>query len=174
MTDDCSSETHRWVRRLVLEHQSPLIRYARSFVGDEHLARDLVQEAFLQLCRQSPAKLEGREAAWLYRVCHNLALNRQRKDQRMTISGNLAEQTAQESDPMRDIAAAEERSRLTGLIDQLPERQQQVVRLKFHSGLKYRQISEATGLSESNVGFLLHAALKTLRRRMQTSDLPAQ
>lgn len=48
----------------------------------------------------------------------------------------------------------------------LPQGQQEVVRLKFQESMSYREISEVTGHSVSNVGFLLHTALKTLRERM--------
>ena len=72
---------------------------------------------------------------------------------------------ATESDPSHNTTASENQELLTRLIDGLPENQQQVIRLKFHSGLKYREISAATGLSEGNVGFLLHTALQSLRQQ---------
>ena len=50
------------------------------------------------------------------------------------------------------------------------ENQREVVRLKFQAGLSYAEISRVTGHSVSNVGFLLHTALKTLRRQMQRED----
>lgn len=162
-----------WVRGLVNEHQTPLIRYARSFVRDEHLARDLVQEAFLKLCQQSPTDLAGHEAAWLFRVCHNLALNRHRKERRMTPSSDTMNAVATPSDPADQLAVNEDAERLTILIDRLPENQQKVVRLRFHSGLKYREISQATGLSETNVGYLLHTALQTLREQMRLAGIVA-
>jgi RNA polymerase sigma-70 factor (ECF subfamily) len=49
----------------------------------------------------------------------------------------------------------------------LSENQQEVVRLKFQSGLSYREISEITDLSVTNVGFLLHTALKKIRERLE-------
>ena len=52
------------------------------------------------------------------------------------------------------------------LLAELPEHQQEVVRLKFQSGLSYREIGDVTGLSVSNVGYLLHVALKTIRQRL--------
>ncbi len=156
-----------WVRGLVHEHQTPLIRYARSIVRDEHCARDLVQETFLQLCRQSQEQLAGREAAWLYRVCHNFALNRLRKERRMLTTSQTADPVATQIDPSHPLTSEEDRERMSRMLDELPENQQQVIRLKFHSGLKYREISEATGLSVSNVGFLLHTALQKLRDQLQ-------
>ncbi len=51
-------------------------------------------------------------------------------------------------------------------VGRLPDNQQEVIRLKFQHGLSYKQISAITNLSVSNVGFLIHVALKTLRQRM--------
>ena len=42
----------------------------------------------------------------------------------------------------------------------------EVIRLKFQSGFSYREISRISGHSVSNVGFLIHTGLKTIRRRM--------
>jgi DNA-directed RNA polymerase specialized sigma24 family protein len=42
-----------------------------------------------------------------------------------------------------------------------------VVRLKFETGLAYRDIAAATGLSIANVGWLLHQAVTTLRHDWQ-------
>ena len=48
-------------------------------------------------------------------------------------------------------------------LDRLSDNQREVVRLKFQQGLSYKEISEATGLTSGNVGFLLHTGLKRLR-----------
>lgn len=156
-------EKQCWVRRLVAEHQTPLIRYARSIVRDEHVAKDVVQETFMQLCKQLPLDLDGHEAAWLFRVCHNSALNRLRKEQRMTHSTDSIPEMEFQCDPSEPVSAAEQNASVLRMIDTLPENQQKVIRLRFHSGLAYKEISEATGLSQSNVGFLLHTALGRLR-----------
>jgi RNA polymerase sigma-70 factor (ECF subfamily) len=52
-------------------------------------------------------------------------------------------------------------------LEQLPEKQQEVVRLKYQNELSYREISQVTGLSVSNVGFILHAALKSIREKLK-------
>ena len=48
-------------------------------------------------------------------------------------------------------------------MESLSDNQQLVIRLKFEQGMSYQEISEQTGLSSSNVGFLLHNGLKKLR-----------
>ena len=54
---------------------------------------------------------------------------------------------------------------LLRIVATLPPRQQEVIQLKFQNDLSYQEISEITQLSVSNVGVLLHNALKTLRQR---------
>jgi RNA polymerase sigma-70 factor (ECF subfamily) len=53
------------------------------------------------------------------------------------------------------------------LLQQLPERQQEAVRLKFQQSLSYREIAEVMKISESNVGFLIHMGVKALREQMK-------
>lgn len=55
-------------------------------------------------------------------------------------------------------------------MDGLPTNQQEVIRLKVESGLSYREISELTGLSISNVGYLLHTGLTSIRTRLATIE----
>jgi RNA polymerase sigma factor (sigma-70 family) len=60
--------------------------------------------------------------------------------------------------------------RVQQLVGDLPENQREVIRLKFQDGLSYREIATVTGLSVSNVGFLIHRGVKTLRKQM-TSEV---
>jgi RNA polymerase sigma factor (sigma-70 family) len=52
----------------------------------------------------------------------------------------------------------------------LPDRQQEVLRLKFNAGLSYKEIAEVTGLTSTNVGFILHTAIAKLRKRLVTNS----
>ena len=48
-------------------------------------------------------------------------------------------------------------------LNRLSENQREIILLKFEQGLSYQEMSQVTGLSSSNVGFLLHTGLKRLR-----------
>jgi RNA polymerase sigma factor (sigma-70 family) len=65
--------------------------------------------------------------------------------------------------PSTALAAQDDAARLREMLAILPKREREVVRLKFESGLSYHEISAATGLSTSNVGYLLHHAVQKLR-----------
>ena len=51
-------------------------------------------------------------------------------------------------------------------METLPKNQREVLRLKFQCDLSYKEISEITKLSVTNVGFLIHTAIKTLRKEL--------
>ena len=56
-------------------------------------------------------------------------------------------------------------------MDGLTETEREVIRLKFQNELSYREISEITGLSVSNVGYLLHRGLRSLREMLNRQML---
>ena len=60
----------------------------------------------------------------------------------------------------------EQLSEVMTLLASLPANQQEVLRLKFNGDLSYLEISRITSLSVSNVGFLIHTGLKTIREGM--------
>ena len=66
-------------------------------------------------------------------------------------------------DPSRAAERADEHSNVIKFLDRLPENQREVIRLKFEGDMSYKEISQVTQLSVSNVGFLIHAGIKRLR-----------
>jgi RNA polymerase sigma-70 factor (ECF subfamily) len=171
MTDQDGGAQIAWIQQVVDRFEGPLVRYCARITGNVELARDVVQDAFLKLCRQSPADVAGHLEQWLYTVCRNRALDVRRKETRMqTISE--AQATACESREKCQLGVLEQ-SELSGqmlrLLAALPDNQQEVVRLKFQGGLSYRDISRVTNLSVSNVGYLIHMAIHTLRRELSAN-----
>lgn len=157
-------EAVAWVQSVLEEFEGPLLRYALRITGNLELAREVVQEIFLQLCREERSALEGRLAQWLFHVCRNRALDVQRKEHRMSVVTDLdLRSVPAEAEPAPALEQHEASSQLSLLLERLPPSQQEVIRLKFQSGLKYREIAEVTGHSVSNVGVLLHTGLKRLR-----------
>src|SRR3712207_7642349 len=76
--DDARS---RLVRSAVQRFEQPLMSYARHVLGgDLERARDVVQETFLRLIGQDPAKVAPHLTEWLYTVCRNLAIDVRRKE----------------------------------------------------------------------------------------------
>lgn len=149
------------------EHEAALRRYAARLLHDEARARDVVQETLLALGRQAEAELEilrPRLAAWLFTVCRRKALNVLRAENRLSPLDDAPPALATEADPASALVRSEEQGRLLALVARLPERQREVVRLRYQEGFTYQEISDITAHTVSHVGVLLHTALQALRR----------
>ncbi len=70
---------------------------------------------------------------------------------------------AAEGSPEEDAVISSNFARLCKLVGALDEREQELLALKYGGGATNRAIAEVTGLSESNVGTILHRAVATLR-----------
>jgi RNA polymerase sigma-70 factor (ECF subfamily) len=163
-----------WVRAALRQHEGPLTRYATGITGDPDRARDVVQDTFVRLCAEEPGRLRDHLAQWLFTVCRNRAFDLQRKERRMAPLTDVKLETYESGEPSPAAAAERKENALEAgrLLDQLPPQQREVVRLKFQNGLSYREISQVTGLTVSNVGFLIHTAIKSMRRRMHPDARP--
>ena len=159
-----------WIRSALDRFEAPLMRYAYGITGDLERARDVVQDTFLKLCSQDPSRIDGYIAPWLFKVCRNRALDVRKKEARALSldDGHAQEKVSPDPLPSAELEAHEGLSRVLTGLKTLPPDQQEVIRLKFQNELSYREISEITGLSVSNVGFLLHRALRSLRKMFET------
>ena len=72
--------------------------------------------------------------------------------------------------PATSLEHEETMSHVLRVMETLPKNQREVLRLKFQCDLSYKEISEITKLSVTNVGFLIHTAIKTLRKEMLTES----
>jgi RNA polymerase sigma-70 factor (ECF subfamily) len=168
MTGKRRSPDARWLQSAVERYEGPLVRYAARLVGDVERARDVVQDTFLRLCGKNRADLDGHLAAWLFAVCRNRALDVRKKENRMRqLSQHRTEpRSGQPGDQTVAVEVQETADQVDVILRRLPENQQEVIRLKFQNGLSYRQISQITDLSVSNVGYIIHTAIKRIRREL--------
>jgi RNA polymerase sigma factor (sigma-70 family) len=161
----------QWVRSVVGRFERPLLAYALRIVGqnDVERARDVVQETFARLCNEPPDNVNGHLGPWLYTVCRNAALDARRKARREMALIETADETIASDSPSPDAVAEanDATAHVLRVLGRLPANQQEVIRLKFQHQMSYRQISQITGHSESNVGFLIHAGIKTIRSMMR-------
>lgn len=87
-----------------------------------------------------------------------------------TLDDAGASQSSRDGDPQLAAQRRDTADQAGSLINGLPTNQQEVIRLKVECELSYREISELTGLSVSNVGYLLHTGLKSIRTRLATIE----
>jgi RNA polymerase sigma factor (sigma-70 family) len=145
-----------------------VLRQAWRILGDATEAEDVAQDAMLRLWRQAADWREGeaRISTWLYRVTHNLCIDRIRKRRPTTAIENVAEPEDPTPSALERLSNSEESRALARAIVALPERQRQAVVLRHFEGLSNPEIGERLECSVEAVESLLARA-----RRQLTVDM---
>ncbi len=147
------------------DFESPLIGYAASILNDTDRARDVVQDTFIRLCQQDPAKVRDSLKSWLFTVCRNRSLDLLRKDKRIQPLDDIQwkKVAGPGLQPDEQSELEERHARVLRILERLSDNQREVIILKFQQGLSYQEIHEVTGLSTGNIGYLIHTGLKRVR-----------
>jgi RNA polymerase sigma-70 factor, ECF subfamily len=144
---DGDAENRRIFDELVAANQRRIVAIARSFTrGDEY--QDLCQEILLQMWR-GMGGFQGRcaPATWVYRVALNTAISFRRKNGRRIEFSTMpaGSEPPAPAGTENALIVLHEFLRSLGEIDR-------AVFLLYLEDLTYREMSEITGLTESNVG----------------------
>ncbi|MCB1062086.1 MAG: RNA polymerase sigma factor [Verrucomicrobiae bacterium] len=153
------------LRALFETEESPLLRYAFSLIGRRAIAEEVVQEVFLQL-HTNWDKVQNPQA-WLYRSVRNRAFNHHRDHKREVLVDGEQEVESEAATTEALLHRMEAAGFLRLLLAELEEADRQLVQLKYFEDLRYREISERTGLSIGNVGYRLHHILKQLAGKLR-------
>jgi RNA polymerase sigma-70 factor (ECF subfamily) len=136
-----------------------LVRVATAIVGDRERARDAVHEAFARAVRKrSSYRREGTLESWLWRLVVRAAQDEARR---------RATQASAAIEERRNGYEPGELERVQRSIARLPDRQREVLFLRYYADLDYVTIAEALGISVGTVGATLNAAHAALRQRLE-------
>jgi RNA polymerase sigma-70 factor (ECF subfamily) len=147
---------------------------ALHLVGNEHDARDVMQDAYLRAFRGLRGfRGEAGFSTWLHRITVNCAaslLERRRKASCDPLDDfgddtHLIELRS-ERDPERAASAADDRERLVAALAELPDELRVVVVLRDIYDLSHRDIAKELGISQAAAKVRLHRARRRLRERL--------
>lgn len=154
------------IEELFTALESALLTYAVRLVGERGLAEDIVQDSFMRLHAQFDEVREPRR--WLYRTVHNLALNERRDAGKIVLLEAPGDDGALPDTPDPQPLPDEQIARLEGIglvrlsLATLDERSRELIHLKFHEDLSYKEIAARTSLTVGHVGYLLHHAIRAM------------
>ena len=142
--------------------------FFRYRVGDGPVAEDLTATTFERAWRARTRYRREKAAfsTWLFTIARNIATDHFRR-QRPTVP--LDAISAQTDGPSVEekVQHWDELERLGALLARLPARERELVSLKYGAGLTNRSVARLTGLSESNVGTILHRVVRRLRAQWE-------
>jgi RNA polymerase sigma-70 factor (ECF subfamily) len=145
--------------------------YFRYRVGDGAVAEDLTSRTFEKawVARNRYRRDLAGFATWLMTIARNVAIDHYRRRRTRPLDGyphaplEAAEHVAGGDDPHHLAERREQLERLSRLLGQLPDRDRELVSLKYGAELTNRAIAKQMKLTETNVGTLLHRAVQKLR-----------
>ncbi len=150
------------IEQLFRSNFKALFTLANRLVHDEDTARDIVHDVFASLLSDSPQSVTK---AYLFNGVRYACLNHIRS---LSVRSRLYHLYAYELEATEEEICVEEEdvAWLNSTIENnLTEQCQRVLRLRFTSGLTYREIAEKLGISEIAVYKHLRHALNVLRKK---------
>ena len=150
--------------------ERPLTAYAMRLTGgDLHSARDAVQHAFMQLCKQPMDSVKPKLAPWLYTVCRNQILDEHKSSFRQKSSPvNFDAIDLKASDPASVLEIDDFLQSLKGLFCCLCDSEREVIELWSH-GFDAKEIGGILDKKPSTVRVNLHRAIKRLRQHPEVT-----
>jgi RNA polymerase sigma-70 factor (ECF subfamily) len=164
----------RWISReeidwdAVYAEQLPRVyNFFRYRCGNAADAEDLTSITFEKAWRGRDRyrRDKGAFSTWLFTIARNAAVDHYRVRAPVVPLDEAALVAAMAATPEDQTADRSDVARLAVLLKTLSDRDRDLIALKYGAEMSNREIASATGLSESNVGTILHRAVQALREK---------
>ncbi len=157
---------------LVDKHKDMAFSVALRIVRNREDAEEIVQDAFVKAYQNMDAfRNKSKFSTWLYRIVFNAAISRTRKkslestDLDSFVIDNYSTDEIKEN--INKLDSNEQLKLVNKLIDKLPPLEYTLINLYYKEECSIDEISEITGLTDSNVKVKLHRIRKKLYSELQ-------
>ena len=159
---------------LLNRHKDRLFNYIFFIVRSKEVAEDIFQETFVKAIvtlQQGRYTNDGKFAAWITRIAHNLVIDQFRIER----NENTVSNDETEVDMLNDARLAEGtiENRMVNeqvlkdvrmLVDELPDCQREVVFMRYYQDLSFKDIADITGVSINTALGRMRYAILNMRR----------
>jgi len=173
-------------------HRGAMLRFARRKIRDEALAEDTVQDALLAALTARDS-FQGQSAVrtWLIGILNHKiqdAFRRETRyvkldapadegqeasDERLERAASIQPTTADDDDPLQEVARRRMHAALVDEVERLPEGLRSVFMMQAIEGVATPEVCEKLNITEANVWVRLHRARKRLAERLVEHLEPA-
>jgi RNA polymerase sigma-70 factor (ECF subfamily) len=169
------------VSQLLERHTRRVRDYVRMMVKDSDVADDLTQEVLIKVVKvldEGRYTDKGRFLPWVLRIAHNRVLDyfrAQKQDKTVSESNagfdilgskNFAEPSIEDN-----IISEQRAEEIRALVEELPEEQREVVKMRYYEGLSFKEIAELTGVSINTALGRMRYALINMRQMIKKRNL---
>ena len=165
---------------LIKRHKNRIFGHIYSKVLDRDVANDIFQDTFIKVINTLKAgkyNEEGKFLPWALRIAHNLAIDHFRRRKRIP-----SFQTNEDFDIFSFISDSSLNAEnqliknqihfdVQKVINELPEEQKEVLKMRMYRDMSYKEISESTGTSINTSLGRMRYALMNLRKIIDTNNM---
>lgn len=165
---------------LINRHQSKIYGFIYSKVNDRDLSDDIFQDTFIKVIKTLKTKSyneEGKFLPWVMRIASNLVIDYFRHNKKMPFQRETDEYSI--FNFMSDSTLSIENQLIESqveldvrkIIEQLPEDQKEVIKMRFYEDLSFKEISEITGVSINTALGRMRYAVINLRKIIEKNSI---
>jgi RNA polymerase sigma-70 factor (ECF subfamily) len=168
---------------LLSRHKNRIFAFIMSKVKNRDITEDIFQDTFIKVInslKKGKYNEEGKFLPWMMRISHNLVIDHFRKESKMRkirptsefdIFDILDDGRKNQEDLMIQTQVHAD---LNILIEQLPEDQKEVLKMRYFEDLSFKKISELTGASINTALGRMRYALINLRKLAEKQHIDLQ
>jgi RNA polymerase sigma-70 factor (ECF subfamily) len=166
---------------LLDRYQKRVYGFIFSKVHDTDLADDIFQDTFIKVVKNLRLRKyndEGRFLSWVIRIAHNLIMDHFRKIKRLPKHESKIENfdvldclIEQSSSIEEGMIESQIHADLSLLIEELPDSQKDVLRMRLFQDMSFKEIGDQTGVSINTALGRMRYAVINLRKMIEERNL---
>lgn len=182
---------HRWLNEYragnaealnsLIEHtRRPLYAFIAKMMEGHPDADEIFQETWIRAIQNIHRYREAKFLSWLFRIAHNLIIDRARKRARLTSfeqaltenSQPLAERLAEPApNPAENAASSDLQAHIAIAVSQLPPEQREVFLLRTEGDVPFKEIARIQGVSINTALARMQYAVHKLRSELRGNTI---
>jgi RNA polymerase sigma factor (sigma-70 family) len=168
------------LEKIILRYKDKIYAYIFNMVKCHQTADDIFQDTFIKVIntlKSGNYNEEGKFIHWVLRISHNLIIDHFRRNKRIPIQQPINDQDPFEriflpSPSTEDMIIQEQiYSDVRMLIEELPEDQKKVLKMRHYKGMSFKDIAEETEVSINTALGRMRYAIINLRKFAEEKNL---
>ncbi|MDO9261494.1 MAG: sigma-70 family RNA polymerase sigma factor [Flavobacteriaceae bacterium] len=165
---------------LIRKHQTRIFNFIYSKVRNRDVAYDLFQDVFIKVIntlKVGQYSEEGKFLPWVMRISHNLVIDYFRKSKRIPVFANSDDfdifLLVKDEGMNIESSMIKEQidSDVIKLLEELPEDQKEVLKMRIFQDMSFKDIAENTGVSINTALGRMRYALINLRKLIEKHQI---
>lgn len=165
---------------LIHRHQAKIYGFICNKVNDTAIADDVFQDTFIKVIKTLKSNSyneEGKFLPWVMRIAYNLVIDHFRRQKKMPMYRETEEfsifdfLTDNSHNAEGQIISEQVEKDLQRIIEELPNDQREVLKMRIYQEMSFKEISELTGVSINTALGRMRYALMNLRKVIEKNQI---